>query len=77
MPCADKIKDFWFNVTHLPGARNLTDQLMHGGFADGQGPAALTGDQELESLQELFSRLDPDTPSEDRANYNGLQYQLQ
>ncbi len=36
----DKIEDFRFNVTHLPGSRNLTDQLSRSGFTDGDGPAA-------------------------------------
>jgi hypothetical protein len=53
----DEIEDFSFNVTHLPGAWNLADLLMRHGFAEGPGPAALTGDPDQESQLELFSRL--------------------
>jgi nicotinic acid phosphoribosyltransferase len=40
----DEIEDFRFDVTHLPGTRNPTDPLSRRGFADGDGPAASTGD---------------------------------
>ena len=53
----DEMEDFRFDVTHLPGARNPTDPLSRRGFADGDGPAASTGDADAESRQELFSRL--------------------
>ena len=56
----DEIEDFRFDVTHLPGARNPTDPLSRRGFADGDGPAASTGDPDAESQQELFSRLGHD-----------------
>jgi hypothetical protein len=59
----DEIEDFRFDVTHLPGARNPTDPLSRRGFADGDGPAASTGDLDPESQQELFSRLGRDAPS--------------
>ena len=59
----DEIEDFWFDVMHLPGARNPADPLTRRGFADGQGPAASTGDPDPESQQELFSRLGRDAPS--------------
>ena len=54
------MEDFRFDVTHLPGARNPTDPLSRRGFADGDGPAASTGDADAESQQELFSRLGRD-----------------
>jgi hypothetical protein len=38
-----------------------TDPLARRGFADGDCPAASTGDPEVESQQELFSRLGRDT----------------
>jgi hypothetical protein len=50
-------------VTHLPGSRNPTDPLSRRGFADGDGPAASTGDADAESQQELFSRLGRDAPA--------------
>jgi hypothetical protein len=50
-------------VTHLPGTRNPTDPLSRRGFADGDGPAASTGDTVVESQQELFSRLGRDAPA--------------
>ena len=56
----DEIEDFRFDVTHLPGSRNPTDPLSRRGFADGDGPAASTGDPDAESQQELFSRLGRD-----------------
>jgi hypothetical protein len=59
----DEIEDFRFYVTHLPGARNPTDPLSRRGFADGDGPAASTGDTDAESQQELFSRLGCDAPA--------------
>ena len=59
----DEIEDFRFDVTHLPGARNPSDPLSRRGFADGPGPAALTGDPDPESQQELFSRLGRDAPA--------------
>jgi hypothetical protein len=59
----DEIEDFRFEVTHLPGARNPTDPLSRRGFADGDGPAASTGDTDAESQQELFSRLGRDAPA--------------
>ena len=59
----DEIEDFRFDVTHLPGARNPTDPLSRRGFADGDGPAASTGDPDPESQQELFSRLGRDAPA--------------
>ena len=58
-----QIEDFRFDVTHLPGARNPTDPLSRRGFADGDGPAASTGDPDPESQQELFSRLGRDAPA--------------
>jgi len=59
----DEIEDFRFDVTHLPGTRNPTDPLSRRGFADGDGPAASTGDTDAESQQELFSRLGRDAPA--------------
>ena len=59
----DEIEDFRFDVTHLPGTRNPTDPLSRRGFADGDGPAASTGDADPESQQELFSRLGRDASS--------------
>ena len=59
----DEIEDFRFNVTHLPGSRNPSDPLSRRGFADGDGPAASTGDPDAESQQELFSRLGRDAPA--------------
>jgi hypothetical protein len=59
----DEIEDFRFDVTHLPGSRNPTDPLSRRGFADGDGPAASTGDADAESQQELFSRLGRDAPA--------------
>ena len=59
----DEIEDFRFDVTHLPGTRNPTDPLSRRGFADGDGPAASTGDTAVESQQELFSRLGRDAPA--------------
>ena len=59
----DEIEDFRFDVTHLPGVRNPTDPLSRRGFADGDGPAASTGDPDVESQQELFSRLGRDAPT--------------
>ncbi len=59
----DEIKDFRFDVTHLPGLRNPTDPLPRRGFADGYGPATSTGDADAESQQELFSRLGRDAPA--------------
>ncbi len=58
----DEIRDFSFDVTHLPGSRNPTDPLSRSGFADGADPAASTGDADAESQQELFSRLGRDAP---------------
>ena len=58
----DEIEDFRFDVTHLPGTRNPADPLTRRGFADGDGPAASTGDPDPESQQELFSRLGRDAP---------------
>ncbi len=49
----DKMEDFHFDVTYLPGSRNPTDPLSRRGFADGDGPAASTGDAAAESQQEL------------------------
>ena len=54
---------FRFDVTHLPGSRNPSDPLSRRGFADGDGPAASTGDPDAESQQELFSRLGRDAPA--------------
>jgi hypothetical protein len=48
----DEIEDFRFDVTHLPGARSQSDPLSRRGFADGDGPAASTGDPDAESQQE-------------------------
>ena len=59
----DEIEDFRFDVTHLPGSRTPTDPLSRRGFADGDGPAASTGDLDPESQQELFSRLGRDAPA--------------
>ena len=59
----DEIEDFRFDVAHLLGARNPTDPLSRRGFADGDGPAASTGDPDPESQQELFSRLGCDAPA--------------
>jgi hypothetical protein len=59
----DEIEDFRFTVTHLPGSRNPTDPLSRRGFADGDGPAASTGDPAVESQQELFSQLGRDAPA--------------
>ena len=59
----DEIEDFRFDVAHLPGARNPSDPLSRRGFADGNGPAASTGDPDPESQQELFSRLGRDAPA--------------
>ena len=56
----DEIEDFRFDVTHPPGSRNPTDPLSRRGFADGDGPAASTGDLDPESQQALFSRLGRD-----------------
>jgi hypothetical protein len=53
----DEIKDFRFEVTHLPGAWNSADPLTRHGSADGPGSAASTGGPDQESQQELFSRL--------------------
>ena len=58
----DDIADFNFDVTHVPGAKNPSDPLSRRGFADGDGPAAFTGDPDPESQQELFSRLGRDAP---------------
>ena len=58
----DEIETVRFDVTHLPGSRNPTDPLSQRGFADSDGPAALTGDANAESQQELFLRLDRDAP---------------
>ncbi len=53
-------------MTHLSVSRNPTDPLLprRRGFADGDGAAASTGDAdaELESQQELSSRLGRDAP---------------
>jgi hypothetical protein len=38
----DEIEDFRFDVTHLPGTRNLTDPLTRRGFADGPWRVAST-----------------------------------
>jgi hypothetical protein len=43
-----------------------TDPLSRRGFADGAGPAASTGDADLESQQELFSLLGRDAPVPER-----------
>ena len=59
----DEIEDFRFAVAHLPGSRNPTDPLSLRGFADGDGPAATTGDPDAESQQKLFSRLGRDAPA--------------
>jgi hypothetical protein len=59
----DERKDFRFDVTHLPCARNSADPLARRGFADGPGPALSTGDPGQESQQELFSRLGHDASS--------------
>ncbi len=59
----DEIKDIRFDVTHLQGSRNLTDQLSRCGFANGDGPAALTGYANAESPQELSSWLGCDAPA--------------
>ncbi len=57
----EEIEDCRFtNVTHLPGARNPTDPLLRSCFADGDGPAASTGDPDSESQHGLFSRLGRD-----------------
>ena len=56
----DEIEDFRFDVTHLPGSRNPADPLSRRAFADGDGPAASTGDPAAESQQELFSRVGRD-----------------
>ena len=45
----DEIADCRFDVAHLPGSRNPTDPLSRRGFADGDGPAASTGDADAES----------------------------
>ncbi len=58
----DEIKDFSFDVTHLPGSRNLTDPLSRRCFSDGADPAASTGDADAESQLEIFSRLGSDVP---------------
>ena len=42
----DEIEDFRFDVTHLPGARNPTGPPLRFGFADGDGPAAWTGNMD-------------------------------
>ena len=49
-------------MTHLPGARNPTDQLSRRG-TDGDGPATSTGEPDAESQQELYSRLGRDAPA--------------
>ncbi len=59
----DEIKDFLFDVTHLPGTRNPTDPLLCSGFVDDDSPATSTGDADAESQQELFWRLGSDAPS--------------
>ena len=56
----DEIEDFRFDVTHMPGARNPTGPLSRRCFADGDCPAASTGDPDAESQQELFLRLGRD-----------------
>ncbi len=50
----DEIKDFCFNVTHLPKAQNPSDLLILRGFADRQEQATSTGDLDPERQQELF-----------------------
>ncbi len=52
----DEIKDFRFDVTHLPDSRNPTDPLPRSrrSFAYGDCPAASTGDADAESQQEFF-----------------------
>jgi hypothetical protein len=59
----ETFEDFRFDVTHLPGSRNLEDQLTRRGFADGPRPAFSTGDPDPESQQELCSRLGRDASS--------------
>ena len=59
----DGIEGFRFDVAHLPGSRNPTDPLSRRGFADGDGPAASTGEADAESQQELLQRLGRDAPS--------------
>ncbi len=58
----DEIKEFCFNVTHLPGSQNPTDQLSRRGVGDCDGQAGSTGEQYQESQQELFSRLGRNAP---------------
>ena len=58
----DGIEDFRLDVTHLPGARN-PPALSRRGFANGDGPAASTGDPNPESRQAPFSRLVRDAPA--------------
>jgi hypothetical protein len=55
-----EIEDFLFDVT--PGSRNPADPLSRRCFADWPWPAASTRDPDLESQQELFSRLGRDVP---------------
>ena len=43
------------------GSHSPTDPLSRRGFADGNGPAASTGDPDPESQQQLFSRLSSDS----------------
>ncbi len=52
-----EIEDFHF--TSLLGTRRgcPTDPLSRRGFAEGDGPAASTGDTDVEGQQELLSRL--------------------
>ena len=54
---------FHFDVTPLPGASNPTDPLSRRAFADGDGPAASTGDPDPERKKELFFRLGRDAPA--------------
>ena len=56
---------YWQALSHLPDSRNPTDPLSRRGFANGNGPAASTGDpdSDAENQQELFSRLGRDAPA--------------
>jgi hypothetical protein len=53
------MEDFRFDVTHLA---LLAESGGPSGFADRPGPEVSTGDPDLESEQELFSRLGCDAP---------------
>ena len=59
----DEIEDCRSDAAHPPRARSPTYPLSRRGIADGDGPAASTGDPDPESRQELSSRLGRDAPA--------------